>query len=278
MESCTGQALSGIGGIDFLDDELIMLLHDAQFAQHDRLDSIGRMMTGARAGEGVLIHFTIAPDTLVAEVEDILGSVTERGTIQHIVDVIVVGSFQYIVDSHQLFCSCDHRIGEHAFLVAPHDGLHPGVHVPGITCVPNGVYTQRLRLVSEDSGGMGVVVSHHGTDGRISNFLPVAPGLTDQGVAHTAAFFAAEANNAGAMHIVVHLMQGTFTKVVGFIGYAGHTEALQLDLVGIRRGFPNSSPSRSGEQSENTDQREQHSCHASKETFSLFHDSYSPFI
>ena len=278
MESCAGQTLGGIRCIDFLDDQFVLLLHDAQFTQHDRLDRIGRMMAGACASEGILIHLTVAPDTLIAKVEDILGSVTERRTIQLIVNVIIVGTFQHIVDCHQLFCGRDNRIGKHTFLIAPHDSLYPGIHVPGIASIPDGVHAKCFRLIRKDASGMCVVISHHDTDGRISNFLPVAPGLTDQGVAHTAAFFAAEADNAGTSYIVVHLMQGAFAKVVGFIGHAGHTEALQFDFIGVSCGCPYSRTRCCGKQSENTDQREQHGCHAGKETFSLFHDSFSPFI
>ena len=82
-----------------------------------------------------------------------------------------------------------------------------------------------MRLVSEGAGGVCVVIGHHGFDGKVGDGLRVAPGLTDQRCAHTAAFHAAEANGCLAAYAVVHLMQCASAKAGGLIGNATHTES-----------------------------------------------------
>ena len=70
------------------------------------------MIAGARTGVSVLVHCAIAPDPLPAQVEDVLGAVTEGPAVQLVVDAGIVCVLKIVVDVHQLFRAGDGGIGE----------------------------------------------------------------------------------------------------------------------------------------------------------------------
>ena len=99
-ESGTGQSLAGVGGVDLADSQLILLSGDGQLAHHHRLDIVGGVITGAGTSIGILIYRTVPPDALSAQVQDVLGPVSERPAIQFIIDAGVIGMLQIVVNIH----------------------------------------------------------------------------------------------------------------------------------------------------------------------------------
>ena len=69
---------------------------------------------------------------------------------------------QIVVDAHQFLGAGGHGVRQQTGLVAPDNGLHPGVHGPGVAAVPHIVHTQGVGLIGEHAGGVGVIVGHHG--------------------------------------------------------------------------------------------------------------------
>ena len=256
MELSASKALGGIRGINFLDDNGVLLMRHAEFANHDALNGIGRMCGGTRAREGVLIHRAIAPYALIPKIQDILCTVSEGGSVIKLIDIVIVRALQRIPNVHQLFSTSHCGIAQRTCLVPPHNCLHPGIHVPGILWAPDVIHAECVGLVCEGAGGVCVVIGHHRFDSRVGDGLRVPPGLTDQRCAHATAFHAAEADGCLSAYTIVHLMQCASAKAGGLIGNATHAEPFQLD--GVRAGCKCSRR----DESKQTNQRQQHCCHS----------------
>ena len=149
MEFGPRQALGGIGGIHLFYDQCVLLLCDRhiQIADDDLLHIAGR-----RACESILLYGAIAPDTLLAKVQDVLGSLPERGAVPLVIDASEMGPLQRVVDGHQFLGAGGHGVGERPGLIAPDNGLDPGVHIPGIPAVPHIVHAQGVGFVRKSVG------------------------------------------------------------------------------------------------------------------------------
>ena len=256
MEPRSGKALGGVGGVHLLDHQLVLLIRDGKTADHNALDGAGGVGGRASAGEGILFYVAIAPNILLAQIQDIFRPVPECGAVAGLVDAGIARALQRVPDVHQFLRAGGGGITQGAVLIPPHDGLYPGVHVPAITGIPDVIHAQGVSLVREDAEGVGVVIGHHHFNGGIGDGLRMPPGLADQGGAHAAALRPAEAHRGLSGHAVIHLVHCASAKAGGLIRDAAHAEPLQLDGVGSRcqRG--------SGEQAENADQGQQHRGHA----------------
>ena len=141
QESGTGQSLIGVSGVNLSDCETVSFPDDTQFAHHNGLNIVGGVITGARAGIGVLIDFTLAPHAFSAQIQDVLDPVAERYAVYQVINAGIVRVFQIVVDAHQLLRTGGDRVCQQTGLVPPNNGLCPGVHCPGVVAVPNGVFT-----------------------------------------------------------------------------------------------------------------------------------------
>ena len=180
LEPRPRQALVGIRAVYLFDDQVIQLTGHGQFTDHDGLHIICRMVAGAGTGICVFINGALAPYALRAQVEDILRPVPERSAVHSLVNTGIIGVFQIVVDAQQFLSAGNHGVGQQTGLVAPDDGLGPGVHRPCVVAVPHIIYTQSLGLISKDAGGVGVEVRHHGFDGGVVDRLGTPPGVALQ--------------------------------------------------------------------------------------------------
>ena len=180
LEPRPRQALVGIRAVYLFDDQVIQLTGHGQFTDHDGLHIICRMVAGAGTGICVFINGAVAPYALRAQVEDILRPVPERSAVHSLVNTGIIGVFQIVVDAQQFLSAGNHGVGQQTGLVAPDDGLGPGVHRPCVVAVPHIIYTQSLGLISKDAGGVGVEVRHHGFDGGVVDRLGTPPGVALQ--------------------------------------------------------------------------------------------------
>ena len=256
MEPRSGKALGGVGGVYLLDHQLVLLVCDGKTADHNALDGAGGVGGRASAGEGILFYIAIAPNILLAKIQNVFRPVPECGAVAGLVDAGIACALQRVPDIHQFLRAGSGGIAQGAVLIPPHDCLYPCVHVPAITGIPNVIHTKGVSLVREDAEGVGVVIGHHHFNGWIGDGLRMLPGLPDQGGAHAAALRPAEAHGSLSGHAVIHLVHCASAKAGGLIGNAAHAEPLQLDGV---------SPCRQrgrGEQAENADQGQQHRGHA----------------
>ena len=226
MEPRSGKALGGVGGVYLLDHQLVLLIRDGKTADHNALDSAGGVCGRASAGEGILFYVAIAPNILLAKIQDIFRPVPECGAVAGLVDAGITRSLQRVPDVHQFLRAGGGGITQGAVLIPPHDGLYPGVHVPAITGIPDVIHAKGVGLVREDAERVGVVIGHHHFNGGIGDGLRIAPGLADQGGAHAAALRSAEAHGGLSGHAVIHLVHCASAKAGGLIGNAAHTEPL----------------------------------------------------
>ena len=255
MESRPLQALGGVRCIDLFNGERVLLfggIHH-QLADDHILDSRGRMIARPGTGESIEIDAAIAPD-LAAQVKDILGAGAEGTVSLRLIDAGVVGPLQGVVDVHELFRTGFHRVLQRPLLIAPEDGLDPGVHVPGVPRVPYGVYTGGHCCVREGACGVGVVVGHHHFHRGICDGGGVPPGLALQAAAHAAALCAAETHGSFAAVVVIHLVELAAAQACRLIRHAGIAKPLQRDGIGPGRLRPG------GDQPQYADQRDQ-DCH-----------------
>ena len=256
VEPRPGKTLGGVGGVHLLDHQLVLLVCDGKAADHNALDGAGGVGGRASAGEGILFYVAIAPNILLAKIQDIFRPIPECGAVAGLVDAGIARALQRIPDVHQFLRAGGGGIAQGAVLIPPHDGLYPGVHVPAITGIPDVIHAKGVSLVCEDAEGVGVVIGHHHFNGGIGDGLRIAPGLADQRGAHAAALRPAEAHGGLSGHAVIHLVHCASAKAGRLIGNTAHAEPLQLDGV---------SPCRqrgSGEQAEDADQGQQHRGHA----------------
>ena len=226
VEPRSGKALGGVGGVHFLDHQLVLLIRDGKAADHNALHSAGGVCGRASAGEGILFYVAIAPNILLAKIQDIFRPVPECGAVADLVDAGIARALQRVPDVHQFLRAGGGGVTQGAVLIPPHDGLHPGVHVPAITGIPDVIHAKGVGLVREDAEGVGVVIGHHHFDGGIGDGLRIAPGLTDQRGAHAAALRPAEAHGGHSGHAVIHLVHCASAKAGGLIGNAAHAEPL----------------------------------------------------
>ena len=226
MEPRSGKALGGVGGVYLLDHQRVPLVCDGKAADHNALDGAGRVGGRASAGEGIFFYVAIAPNILLAKIQDIFRPVPECGAVADLVDAGITRTLQRVPDVHQFLRAGGGGITQGAVLIPPHDGLHPGVHVPCVASVPNVIHAKGVGLVREDAEGVGVVIGHHHFDGGIGDGLRIAPGLADQGGAHAAALRPAEAHGGLSGHAVIHLVHCASAKTGGLIGNAAHAEPL----------------------------------------------------
>ena len=226
VEPRSGKALGGVGGVHFLDHQLVLLIRDGKTADHNALDGAGGVGGRASAGEGILFYVAIAPNILLAQIQDIFRPVPECGAVAGLVDAGIARALQRVPDVHQFLRAGSGGITQGAVLIPPHDGLYPGVHVPAITGIPDVIHAKGMGLVREDAEGVGVVIGHHHFDGGIGDGLRIAPGLADQRGAHAAALRPAEAHGGLSGHAVIHLVHCASAKAGGLIGNAAHAEPL----------------------------------------------------
>ena len=226
MEPRSGKALGGVGGVYLLDHQRVPLVCDGKTADHNALDGAGGVGGRARAGEGILFYVAIAPNILLAQIQDVFRPVPECGAVAGLVDAGIARALQRVPDVHQFLRAGGGGITQGAVLIPPHDGLYPGVHVPAITGIPDVIHAKGLGLVREDAERVGVVIGHHHFDGGIGDGLRIAPGLADQGGAHAAALRPAEAHGGLSGHAVIHLVHCASAKAGRLIGNAAHAEPL----------------------------------------------------
>ena len=226
MEPRSGKALGGVGGVYLLDHQLVLLIRDGKTADHNALDSAGGVCGRACAGEGILFYVAIAPNILLAQIQNIFRPVPECGAVAGLVDAGIARALQRVPDVHQFLRTGGGGITQGAVLIPPHDGLHPGVHVPAITGIPDVIHAKGVGLVREDAEGVGVVIGHHHFDGGIGDGLRIAPGLADQRGAHAAALRPAEAHGGLSGHAVIHLVHCASAKAGGLIRNTAHAEPL----------------------------------------------------
>ena len=226
MEPRSGKALGGVGGVYLLDHQRVPLVCDGKTADHNALDGAGGVGGRASAGEGILFYVAIAPNILLAQIQDIFRPVPECGAVAGLVDTGIARALQRVPDVHQFLRAGGGGITQGAVLIPPHDGLYPGVHVPAITGIPDVIHAKGMGLVREDAEGVGVVIGHHHFDGGIGDGLRIAPGLADQRGAHAAALRPAEAHGGLPGHAVIHLVHCASAKAGGLIGNAAHAEPL----------------------------------------------------
>ena len=226
MEPRSGKALGGVGGVYLLDHQRVPLVCDGKTADHNALDGAGGVGGRASAGEGILFYVAIAPNILLAQIQDIFRPVPECGAVAGLVDAGIACALQRVPDVHQFLRAGGGGITQGAVLIPPHDGLYPGVHVPAITGIPDVIHAKGMGLVREDAEGVGVVIGHHHFDGGIGDELRIAPGLADQRGAHAAALRPAEAHGGLPGHAVIHLVHCASAKAGGLIGNAAHAEPL----------------------------------------------------
>ena len=69
---------------------------------HNGLHVLGLMGAGAGAGVLVFVDGTLAPHALLAQIQDILGAVTEGHPVQQVINTGVAGMLQIVVDAQQL--------------------------------------------------------------------------------------------------------------------------------------------------------------------------------
>ena len=226
VEPRSGKALGGVGGVHLLDHQRVLLIRDGKTANHNALDGAGGVGGRARAGEGILFYVAIAPNILLAKIQDIFRPIPECGAVAGLVDAGIARALQRVPDVHQFLRAGDGGITQGAVLIPPHDGLYPGVHVPAITGIPDVIHAKGVGLVREDAEGVGVVIGHHHFNGGIGDGLRIAPGLANQGGAHAAALRPAEAHGGLSGHTVIHLVHCASAKAGGLIGNAAHAEPL----------------------------------------------------
>ena len=226
VEPRSGKALGGVGGVHLLDHQRVLLVCDGKTADHNALDSAGGVCGRARAGEGILFYVAIAPNILLAQIQDIFRPVPECGAVAGLVDAGIARALQRVPDVHQFLRAGSGGITQGAVLIPPHDGLYPGVHVPAITGIPDVIHAKGVGLVREDAEGVGVVIGHHHFNGGIGDGFRIAPGLADQGGAHAAALRPAEAHGGLSGHTVIHLVHCASAKAGGLIGNTAHAEPL----------------------------------------------------
>ena len=265
LKSRSGQALVGVGAVHLLDGEIILLPGDVQFTNHNGLHVADRMILGAGASVGVFVDAALAPYALCAQIQNILGAVTERFIAHYIVDAGIAGMLQIVVDAQQFLGAGSHRVRQQTGLVAPDDGLYPGVHRPGIAAVPHVVHAQGLVLIGKDAGGMCVEVSHHGGHGGVGNGLGIAPCVALQRPAHAFPLFGAEAHGTLSAQAKVHLVQVAGAQGRRFIFDAVVGTVVHLDGAGTCR------QSRGGQQAQHTHQHKQHSRHAGEGETDFLH-------
>ena len=226
VEPRSGKALGGVGGVYLLDHQRVLLVCDGKTADHNALDGAGGVGGRASAGEGILFYVAIAPNILLAKIQNIFRPVPECGAVAGLVDAGIARALQRVPDVHQFLRTGGGGITQGAVLIPPHDGLYPGVHVPAITGIPDVIHAKGVGLVREDAEGVGVVIGHHHFDGGIGDGLRIAPGLADQRGAHAAALRPAEAHGGLSGHAVIHLVHCASAKAGGLIGNAAHAEPL----------------------------------------------------
>ena len=234
LEPRSGERFVGIGAVYLFDDQSVQLTGDIQFSDHNGLHVIGRMIAGAGAGVGVLVDGALAPHALSAQIQDILRPVTERSAVHYIVNAGIAGMLQIVIHAQQFLSAGSHGVGEQTGLVSPDDGLHPGVHGPGVVAAPHIVHAQGLGLVGEHTCGMGIEIGHHGTHGGVVDGLGLAPGLALQRPAHAFALFGAEAHGALSVEAEVHLVEMALAQGRGII--FDPVVGAVIHLNGIRRG------------------------------------------
>ena len=226
MEPRSGKALGGVGGVHFLDHQLVLLVCDGKTADHNALDGAGGVGGRASTGEGILFYGAIAPNILLAQIQNVFRPVPECGTVTGLVDAGITRALQRVPGVHQFLRAGGGGITQGAVLIPPHDGLHPGVHVPAITGIPDVIHAKGVGLVREDAERVGVVIGHHHFDGGIGDGLRIAPGLADQRGAHAAALRPAEAHGGLSGHAVIHLVHCASAKAGRLIGNTAHAEPL----------------------------------------------------
>ena len=98
QEPGAGERKVGIGRIHLFDGHLVPLPCDGQVANDDALNIIGRMLGGTGAGVVVLVDFTVAPDALGSQIQNILRPVAQSGPVYNVVNTGVVGVLQIVIN------------------------------------------------------------------------------------------------------------------------------------------------------------------------------------
>ena len=178
QETGTRKRQIGIGRIYFFDGELIPLPGDGQISDNDALDLIGGVLGRTRAGILVFINIAIAPHTLLAQIQDVLGAVPQAYPIYNIVDTGEVGVVQMVIDIHQFLRADGGRIIQGTLLIAPDHCLNPGIHGPNIARIPNIVNTEGMCLIRKNPSAVGIKIGHHDLDCLIIDDLRTIPRMT----------------------------------------------------------------------------------------------------
>ena len=169
-----------------------------------------------RAGTGtsirILIGFALAPNTLLTEIQNVLGTLTKGHPIYDLIDAGVAGVLQIVIDVHELLGAYCRRVIQGALLIAPDYSLYPGVHDPGVVRSPDLIHAKRFGLVSKDPSGVSIVVRHHGSYCGVVDWLRAVPLMSFQGPAHLFIMICTKADDTVPAIIKTHLVKPTGVK------------------------------------------------------------------
>ena len=181
MKLRPSKALGGICGIHLFNNQLIGNTDNFQLTNDDFLDIAARA-----ARIGVFLNGAVAPCALRTEIEDVLRPLTEGiVALLRLVNAGETGAFQGVVDVHQLLGARLHRVAAQCSgFITPDDGLHPGVHIPGVSSVPDIIYTCGNSDVRKFAKRMAVIIRHHHGNGGIGDAAGVVPGVAPVIVIH----------------------------------------------------------------------------------------------
>ena len=265
METGPGKNLARVGGVDFFDNQGIFFLFnvlDDQITENDLLHRTGWVRRASRTGKGVFIDLTLAPNSLVSQIKDKLGSIPEGAITLLFVDTGVMGPLKGIVYRHEFLGAGHHGITDTALLIPPNTCLDPGVHVPTVLRPPHIVHTRGLCFIGKYALGVTVVVSHHGFHRGVGDGGLMPPALSLERSPHSAALRAAEAGGDLIPIGKVHFVERAAPQGRRLIRHAGVSELLQRDRIRRREGGGR-------EQPENTDQGQQHGRQTRSQRFLL---------
>ena len=198
-------------------------------ADHNALHRVGGVGGTARACKAVLVYLRAAPG-IGSQQEDIIRDLIKRfvQALRMAVDVGVVFTFQTVVHPHQFLRAVLHRIAQSPLLIPPDHRLNPCVHIVGERIIPYVIDARGDGLIGKDAQRMGIIVGHEHLDRGIGNLCGIAPGLSNQGAAHTPAVVTAEARGS-AVIVKLHVVDRGGSQPAGMIAGPGKVTVGQPD-------------------------------------------------
>ena len=206
-ESCTIKSLSGIAGIHFFDNNLILFGGSLRCGNHDGLRVvIGVMLLAIRrccitANVMIQGHVYIRPAIRVVN-NFAAFFIESSGAIFVRIDVGVTGAILCVCNIHQLFGNrhplslCVRGNGSTLTQRAPAEGLNPSIVIPNHVLVSPQLAAELCFVGVRHVLGIrhAVIIANHHFDEAICYRLRIAPFLTNQRIAKLLAVLGAEAN------------------------------------------------------------------------------------